>query len=68
MLVECWIWRYRDPLTGEARTTQRPMSADEVAAFSDVKRVHGTRTYRFEDEESPETIPGVFRTLPSGGT
>ena len=30
MLVECWLWRYRDPLTGEVRTTQSPMDADEV--------------------------------------
>ena len=64
MLVECWLWRYRDPLTGEVRTTQRPMSAEEVAAFLEAKRIRGTRTHRFEDEESPETIPAVFRTAP----
>ena len=62
MLAECWLWRYRDPLTGEVRTTQHPMSADEVAAFTDAKRIRGTKTYRFEDEESPETIPAVFRS------
>jgi hypothetical protein len=64
MLVECWLWRYRDPLSGEVRTTEVPMSADEVAGFTDAKRVRGTKTYRFEDEESPETIPAVFRTSP----
>ena len=64
MLVECWLWRYRDPLTGEVRTTQNHMSTDEVTAFSDAKRLRGTKTYRFENEESPETIPAVFRTLP----
>jgi hypothetical protein len=48
MLVECWLWRYRDPMTGEVRATLHPMSADEVAAFSDAKRVRGTKTYRWK--------------------
>ena len=61
MLVECWHWRYRDPVTWELRTTQRPMTADEVSAFPEAKRIRGTRSYRSEDEESPETIPAVFR-------
>ena len=64
MLVECWQWRYRDPLTGKRRTTQQPMSAEEVAAFPEAKRIKGTKSYRFEDEESAETIPAVFRPLP----
>ena len=64
MLAECWQWRYRDPLTGKRRTTQKPMSAEEVAAFPEAKRIKGTKSYRFEDEESPETIPAVFRPLP----
>ena len=61
MLVECWHWRYRDPVTWQVRTTRRPMTADEVAGFPEAKRVRGTRTHRSEDEESPETIPAVFR-------
>ena len=67
MLVECWLWRYRDPLSGELRTTKHPMDADEVAAFPNAKRIRGTKTYRFEDEESPETIPAVFRAPPEDG-
>jgi hypothetical protein len=64
MLVECWHWRYRDPVTWELRTTQGPMTAEEVAAFPEAKRIRGTRTYRSADEESAETIPAVFRPLP----
>ena len=40
------------------------MDADEVAVFPDAKCIRGTRTYRFEDEESLETIPAVFRSPP----
>ena len=61
MLVECWHWRYRDPVNWELRTTQRPMTADEVSAFPEARRIRGTRSYRSEVEESPETIPAVFR-------
>jgi len=43
------------------------MDADEVAAFPNAKRIRGTKTYRFEDEESPETIPAVFRAPPEDG-
>jgi len=64
MLVECWHWRYRDPVTWEMRVTQRPLTEEEVAAFPEAKRIRGTRTHRSQDEESPETIPAVFRTPP----
>ena len=39
------------------------MSSEEVAAFPEAKRIKGTKTYRVEDEESPETIPAVFRPV-----
>jgi hypothetical protein len=60
MLVECWHWRYRDPVTWQSRTTERPMTAEEVSGFPEAKRLRGTRTCRSVDEESQETIPGVF--------
>jgi hypothetical protein len=40
------------------------MSAEEVAAFPEAKRIKGTKSYRFDDEESPDTIPAVIRPLP----
>ena len=34
----------RDPLTKKRRTSQRPLSAEEVAAFPEAKRIKGTKT------------------------
>ena len=42
MLVECWQWSYRDPLTGGRRTTQQP-NAEEVAAFPEANKSRGPR-------------------------
>jgi len=39
MLVECWHWRFRDPVTWELQTAQCSMTADEVAAFPGAKGI-----------------------------
>ena len=47
MLVEYWLWRYTDPMSGTPHTTDKHMTADEIATkYPRAQRVPGSVVYR----------------------
>ena len=60
--IEYWIWRYRDPKSGEMRRTRFPLSAAEVALLHPkAERIEGTMTLRELYDDERDTVPGIFR-------
>jgi hypothetical protein len=46
MLVEYWLWRYEDPITGQVCTTAAHMTASEASALPQARRVAGSVLFR----------------------
>jgi hypothetical protein len=58
--VECWYWRYRDPVTGQVCVSESTLTEAEASSLPEAERIEGSRTLRGTGEE--ETTPDVFRT------
>lgn len=60
--LEYWQWRYRDRQTGDLRTAERWMTAQEAAALDGAEPVDGTRVLRHVDENAfDDTGPHIYR-------
>ena len=60
--VEYWIWRYKDPRSGQMRRTAFPLSAVEATSrYPGAQPVEGTRTLREVYDHERDTVPNVFR-------
>ena len=59
VLVEFWRWRYEDPVTGHARKTIAPMTADEANRYPNAERIPGT--LEFHEVAVVETEAEAFR-------
>jgi hypothetical protein len=62
MLLDYWSWTYRDPETGQRRTTGRRMTAIEAQAYPQPRRVPGTLHVRNNEMDFEDTAPLVFHT------
>ena len=49
-LVECWRWRFRDPVSGRVCRTMYAISEEEARKFPQAERVPGTLIMREVDE------------------
>lgn len=62
MLVEYWLWRYRNEATRRIATTTHHMTADEAARYPGAVRVPGSLRLRDVGElDFADTTPRVFR-------
>jgi len=60
--IEYWMWRYKDPRSGETRRTAFPLSASEAAdRYPDAQRIEGTMTLREVYDHERDTVTNVFR-------
>lgn len=58
--IECWRWRFRDPVSGRACRTMYAMSEEEARKFPQPERIPGTRILREVDEHDfADTLPAV---------
>jgi hypothetical protein len=51
VLVELWQWRYEDPVTGHARRTIAPMTANEARRLPNAERIPGSLQFHEVDVE-----------------
>ena len=58
-LVECWRWRFRDPVSGRVCRTMYPISEEEARKYPQAERVPGTRILREVDVDFVDTMPFV---------
>jgi hypothetical protein len=58
--VECWRWRYRDPISGRVCRTMYALSAEEAAKLPQAEPIANTLILREVDEpEFADTLPEV---------
>ena len=46
MLVEYWLWQYKDPVGGHTCKTSTKMTAGEAASYFRAQRIPGTLEFR----------------------
>ncbi|MEO5843417.1 MAG: hypothetical protein ABIQ33_01110 [Caldimonas sp.] len=58
--IECWRWRFRDPISGRVCRTMYAISEEEARRFPQAERVAGTRILReVDDIDFADTIPEI---------
>jgi hypothetical protein len=63
-LVECWRWRFRDPVSGRICRTMYAISEEEAGKYPHAERVPGTRILREVDEiDFADTLPSIGRPV-----